>query len=82
MLPESIWINHWTKLGKITGAGTLVKNPTPNVPNQYKFLDANEKTPAIIDVLGINGEHIEAISKLIVSTANAIIEASEALKKS
>jgi len=81
-LPESIWINHWTKLGKITGAGTLVKKPTPNVPNQYKFLDANEKTPAIIDVLGINGEHIEAISKLIVSTANAIIEASEALKKS
>ena len=81
-LPDSIWINHWTKLGEITGAGTLVKKPTPSVPNQHKFLDVTGKPPAIIDVLGINGEHVEAISHLLGETANAIMKASEALNDS
>ena len=81
-LPESIWINHWTKLGEITGAGTLVKKPTRNMPNQYKFLDATGKRPAIIDVLGKNGEHVEAISQLLGETANAILKASEELNDS
>ncbi|MBC8310126.1 MAG: hypothetical protein H8E83_06410 [Planctomycetes bacterium] len=36
-LPDSIWIDHWTKLGKITGAGTLVKKPTkkPRMGNNF-----------------------------------------------
>ena len=60
----------------------MVKKPTPNVPNQHKFLDVTGKPPAIIDVLGINGEHVEAISHLLGETAKAIMEASEALNDS
>jgi len=81
-LPDKIWIDHWTKLGKISNAGTLVKSPTPKSRNQHKFLDKDSKPPKISDVFGVNGEHVEAIAHLLEDTANAIMEASEALNDS
>ena len=78
-LPDSIWINHWTRLGEISGAGELIHKPTDRCPNLHKFYDKNGKAPKLIDVFGANGEHIDAIVQLLGETANVIMEASEAL---
>jgi len=74
-LPDSIWINHWTKLGKITQAGDLVKRPTRKTPNRHNFLDKYGKPPKISDIFGTKNEHVEAISNLLEDTANAIMKA-------
>ena len=71
-LPDSIWIDHWTKLGEITEAGKLVERPTPKAKNQHRFLDKYGKPPKISDVFGERNEHVEAISTLLADTANAI----------
>lgn len=78
-LPDSIWKNHWEKLEAITGAGTLVIKSETLTNNRHSFLDKNGNPPSMMDVLGANGEHVEAITQLLGETANAIMVASEQL---
>jgi len=78
-LPDSIWKNHWAKLEAITGTGTLVIKSETRTKNRHSFLDKNGNPPSMMDVLGANGEHIEAIEQLLGETANAIMEASKLL---
>lgn len=78
-LPDSIWINHWTKLGEITGAGTLVAKPTTKRPHAHQFQNSEGNPPSILEVLGDTGEHIEAIVQLFGETSNEIMNACENL---
>jgi hypothetical protein len=78
-LPDSIWQNHWANLSEITGVGTLIVKEKTTTENRHSFLDKNGKPPSMMDVLGANGEHVEAIAQLLGETANAIMVASEQL---
>ena len=80
-IAESIWKEHWNKLGKITNAGSLQLTPTSKVPKQHSFLDANGSAPRIIALLGKQGENISAVAELLAETADKIQKACEGLAR-
>jgi hypothetical protein len=73
-LDDSIWVNHWNGLGRITGCGSLVPTPT-TVPNQHQFRCPGNTAPSMMVLFGESCENIGKISEHLSVTASSIKKA-------
>jgi hypothetical protein len=74
-LDKAIWANHWTGLGRITGAGNLVSMPSPTVRDQHKFRTEGNNYPYLVNLLGKDSEHVVQVASHLAETASKIKKA-------